>query len=259
MRSIFLNPLRSWCGLGLALALVQAHAQDPSIDAAKKVLNDYKDTVVGVVVISKVETSYGGSARSREQKNEALGTVVDASGLVVAALSSVDAGGGFFFGGGDYSTSANVKESRVVLQDGTEIPAEMVMSDSDLDLAFFRVKMDSKQAKGIALKGLDLGKTAKVSPGDEVVCLSRCPQAFNREAAVASAQVNAATRKPREYLRVDGATLGCPVFSLSGGVVGICVTRPAKGQYSPPVVLPAADVQEIAQLAKSAKAGAKDK
>ena len=54
-------------------------------------------------------------------------------------------------------------------------------------------------------------------------------------------------------VRATGAQLGCPTFNLEGKVVGLGVSRFMKGKSSVLIVLPAGDVQEIAQQAAKAR------
>jgi hypothetical protein len=51
------------------------------------------------------------------------------------------------------------------MADGTEIPADVLMRDSDLDLAFLRVKAGSKESKGVEFKAVDLKSAAVVMSG----------------------------------------------------------------------------------------------
>ena len=76
---------------------------------------------------------------------------------------------------------------------------------------------------------------------------------LSQECVAARGQVTSITRKPREFMRVTGASLGCPTFSMDGKLVGIAVSRFVRGKTSHNVVIPAADVLEIAQQAREAK------
>jgi S1-C subfamily serine protease len=250
----------------LAFALPSVLAEDASQAAARKLLAEKGDSVVWLSAVAKISITAAGSSDSpmnipdRERKVESLATVIDASGLLVTAMSQMDPsremeGREFNTAKGPvkFDVSVTLKEVKVVLQDGTEIPAEQVMKDADLDLAFFRVKMDSKEAKDITFKALDLNDGGKVKLSDDAITLSRTEEILNRVPAVTRGQVTSITEKPRTFVRATSAQMGCPTFNLEGKLVGIGVSRFMRGKSSVLIVLPAADVQEIALQAAKAK------
>ena len=141
----------------------------------------------------------------------------------------------------------------------SEIPADVLMRDTDLDLAFLRIKAGSKESKGVEFKAVDLKDAATANVGDDVVSISRMDEVLNRVGSVSRGQVMSITRKPREFMRVTGSSLGCPTFSMDGKLVGIAVSRFVRGKPSHNVVIPAADVLEIALQAREAKPLAEEK
>jgi hypothetical protein len=86
-----------------------------------------------------------------------------------------------------------------------------------------------------------------------VVSLGRADEILNRQPQVGFGQIVTMTRKPRRFLRVDNGQPGCACFSLEGKLLGIGVTRISKEKGAVTVILPAADVLEIADQAKTAK------
>ena len=70
--------------------------------------------------------------------------MVDPSGLTVLALSACDPSEMYQrMMGEDYprtSVETEVTDMKILLDDGTELPAEIVLRDKDLDLAFIRPK-----------------------------------------------------------------------------------------------------------------------
>jgi S1-C subfamily serine protease len=248
-----------------------ARAQDSLSTQTRKVFADRQDSVVWISVVAKVSMQAEGAKEAvnipdREQKAETLGTILDASGFIVTALSSIDPTREL--SGREVRTrdgtvkieaSATLKEVRVTMPDGTEIPADVLMRDTDLDLAFLRIKPGSKESKGVEFKAVDLKNAAAASVGDDVVSISRMDDVLNRVGSVSRGQVTSITRKPREFMRVTGSSLGCPTFSMDGKLVGIAVTRFVRGKSSHVVVIPAADVLEIAQQAREAKPVAEEK
>lgn len=258
--------------LVLTLALTTGLFAPPAMPAAddfaaiaRKIFEQHKDSVIWVSVVAKI-TINSSDAKSplnipdQERKFEAIGTLVDASGLAVCALSSIDPTKEL--SGREVNTpagrvkldaSATLKEVRFVLPDGTEIPADVVMKDADLDLAFVRAKADAKEAKGVTYPALDLKDSAKGQITDEVVTVSRADEVLNRQPSVQRGQVICVTTKPRAFLRATGSGPGAPTFALDGKLLGIGVNRSTKEKGSALVVLPAPDVLEVAEQARTAK------
>ena len=240
-------------------------AEDMLITQAKKVFAEQQDSVIWISVVAKISLQAEGGKEAvnipdREQKNETLGTFIDATGLAVTALSTIDPSRDY--NGREVRTrdgvvkieaSVVLKEVRVTMPDGTEIPADVVMRDVDLDLAFLRIKSGAKEAKGVTFKPVDLKNAASVNVSDDVVTISRNDEVLNRTASVARGQILSVTKKPREFLRATGASLGCPSFTPDGKLIGIAVNRTLRGKSSQTVVIPAADVLEIAEQARAAK------
>jgi hypothetical protein len=249
-----------------AAGVVVAEEATPAV--ARKVMAQYQDAVVWVSAVAKVNVASADGKPlpfrnpDREQKVEAVGTVVATNGLTLIALSSVDAAGAI--NGREIPTdngtikieaSTTIKEARIILADGTEVPADLVMKDSDLDLAFLLPKADSKEFKNATFKPVDLKKSATVEIADEVIGLSRADEVLNRQPSVMCGQIITVTKKPRVFLRSTACSPGCPLFVPDGRLAGIAVNRFLVGKLRDPmtVVLPAADVLEIAEQAMKAK------
>jgi S1-C subfamily serine protease len=196
----------------------------------------------------------------QERKFEATGTIVDPSGLVVVALSTIDPAKEI--SGREFNTqqgrvkidaTATLKEVKIILPDGVEVPADVVMKDIDLDLAFVRPKADSKEGKTATYKALDLKNGVAADIADDTVTVWRMEDVMNHKPGVMGGQVLALTQKPRTFVRVSNAILGCPTFSMDGKLIGIGVVRSAKDKAPVIVVLPSADILEVAEQAKAAK------
>jgi CBS domain-containing protein len=243
-------------------------AEDPAVAAARKIFREHQDAVVWVTGVSRINlTAEGGDAPGnipeQERKFEALATVITTNGLLVAALDGIDpshqiSGREVMMGSSKVrlDATATLKEMLVVMPDGTEVPAEVVMKDVDLNLAFLRVKPDSKELDGQVFKPVNLKDSAKVEIAEEVVSLGRADEVLNRQPSVLCGQVTVLVRKPREFVRVTSAGPGTPTFNLDGRLVGIAVNRFVTGKGAITVLIPAADVLEIAEQAKSAAAKA---
>jgi len=248
-----------------AVAQGVAAPVDPSIEAARKILAARQDSVLWISGVAKVSYSAEGGSDEpvnipdQERKVEALGTVIGTNGMLVTTLSGIDpakevSGREVRTASGTVKLEASsiLKEVKIIMPDGAEVPAEVVMKDVDLDLAFLRAKADAKEFKDAEFKAVDLKDSAKVEIADEVVSISRADEVLNRQPMVFNGQVNILVKKPREFIRVSSVGIGTPTFNLEGKLVGIGVVRSSKERRSLAVLLPAADVEEIAEQARAA-------
>ncbi len=245
--------------------------------AAQKLSKDHGEAIVWLTVISKTTMSVDGdapaqlkaalAAQDKESRNEATGTIVDASGLIVTSLPSIDKSA--VMDGKTVNTpagpiklkaSSEIKEVKVIMADGTEIPADLVLKDADLGIGFIKIRMDSPEAKGVTFNAINLADSAPGTLVDDCISLGRLDQNLNREASVSTSEISGITTKPRTFYRlVNSDSTGCPVFLTSGKLLGISVVRQPAGALDggtinlAPVVLPATDIAKIAEQAKSAQ------
>jgi hypothetical protein len=254
-------------GAGICIARPQAGTAAELPGAlARKIFIENQEAVIWVSAVAKVSFHAEGlkdgpaNIPDREQKMESLATLIDAGGMAVTALSNIDpsrdySGRELRTGSGTLRLEADtvLKEVKLILSDGTEIPSEVVMRDADLDLAFIKPREGSKELKGVKFQSLDLKDGASANVTDEVVTLGRMDEVLNRVPSVTRGHITAVTRKPREFLRASGAALGCPTFSADGKLVGIAVSRSIRGKGNHTVLIPATDVLEIAEQAKNAR------
>src|SRR5260221_3883934 len=249
----------------LVVAPLLSSRADELTVKGRAILEKNQDTVVTVQVVLK--TSSTGSA-SRENKQDITGTVVDPSGLTVLALSACDPNEMLQRimpeEYSKYNVQSEVSDLRILLPDGTDIPAEIVLRDKDLDLAFIRPK--TKPAAPMA--AVDLGKSAPAQVLDQVVTINRLNRAAGRAYAASVERISAVIQKPRTFYIPDSTatatSLGSPAFALNGNIVGLVVMRAvsAKGGNSrnyrdnlTSIILPAEDILKGAKQAPEAKGG----
>src|ERR1700722_703199 len=273
--------------LSIALAVVGGLTASPARadDAAKsgrEILAKCQQAVVTVKLAIKQSISMGGRDQKSESKTETTGTVIDPSGLTVVSLATPDPSSAMkdtyaramAARGADMSQfkfESELTDVKIVLTDGTEIPAEVVLRDKDLDLAFLRPS--DKPAK--ALPFVDLARDAKAQLLDEVIVVNRLNQVANRAPAVSVGRIEAIVEKPRTFYVLGqamwGYALGSPVFSLDGKLVGVLFLRIAKAPVEQsngfifsnlsvfgmmPIILPASDIIDGAKQALEAKSPA---
>jgi S1-C subfamily serine protease len=263
--------------LALAISLLAFLAlpgrADELADKGRDIFKKNQRAVVTVQVVIKSKYSMGGmGGQANESKQDLTGTVVDPSGLTVLALSATDPSGMIqnMMGGmsgedAKFKFETELTDVKILLEDGTELPAEVVLRDKDLDLAFVRPK--TKPAGPMA--AIDLGKSASAQVLDQVITLNRLGKAAGRAYAVSVERINAVVQKPRMFYIPDSnmtsTTLGSPAFTPDGNILGVFVMRSVSGSgggmnmfnFRPEgltsIILPASDVLKAAKQAPEAK------
>jgi len=226
----------------------------------------------GAIVTVKLVVKIKMGGREQEQKLEATGTVIDASGLTMVSASAADPtsmlgalsrrgrGGG---GGEMPRIESEVSETIILLEDGTEIEADVVLKDADLDVAFVRPR-EAQTLAAVELKARGKGPAIL----EDVFVVSRLGRGDSRAIAVETGSVKAVVKGPRTYYvctsEVSGSQ-GCLAYGADGAPLGIFVMkvnadagegggRGGRGGMASIVMRPIDDILEIAKQAKDAKA-----
>jgi S1-C subfamily serine protease len=238
--------------------------------AAREIVKRWQSAIVNVRVVLKMRMSVGGrEMQSMDESVETVGTVIDPTGLTVLSLGALNPGammnrlmGSSGNGQERMEFGSEPTDVKLRLADARELPARIVLRDEDLDLAFLRPT--SKPDK--PLVAIDLADEGRPALLDQVVILSRLGRVGGWTPAASLQTIGAIIEKPRTFYVIEtGAAggMGTPAFTASGKVVGLLTMRSVQagkpGMFSMmggteglgllPVILPAADVREIAQQA----------
>ncbi|MDA7756466.1 serine protease [Opitutales bacterium] len=232
---------------------------EPHENVWKKLLKKKADCVTWVSITMRVEVSAGGrSMPPQEQKLEALGTILAEDGLTVLSLSTVDPRSKILsrIRTSGASVQVNYTEVLILMPDGSEIPAKILLKDNDLDLAFvLPLENKDEQAKGTSKKFSFIPNqaTRPSTPTvlDEVVSMSKLGRNLYRQSTLRRGWVNAVIEKPRQYYVIENTTPGTPVFNKEGIWLGIVVYKMERGRPSAVVTLPAKDILEIAEQVRT--------
>lgn len=243
---------------------------DELAEKGREVFKKNQNAVVTVQVVQKITVSVQGQGTpSRETKQDITGTVVDPSGLTVLAFSACDPTSMYESmmsdGENKFKMETELTDVKILLDDGTELPAEVVLRDKDLDLAFIRPK--TKPASSMA--AIDFSKSATAQVLDQIITLNRLGKAAGRAYAASVERISAVVQKPRTFYIPDSTmtatSLGSPAFGLDGKIIGLFVMRTVSGRsggasmnnFRPDgmtsIVLPAEDVLKAAKQAPEAK------
>ncbi|MCH7959244.1 MAG: trypsin-like peptidase domain-containing protein [Candidatus Hydrogenedentes bacterium] len=256
--------------IALLHSLFTTAAADELAEAARAVVERHASAVVTLKLVIEESMSFG-----EFEEDESVGTleitatIIAPDGLIVTSLSQTDPAGMFEslfedLDDDDYSFSIEtvITDVRVLLSDGEEIPAKIVLRDRDLDLVFLRP--EKPPAKPLPF--VDLSRSASAQQFDPLITLRRLGKVANRQCAGSFPRVQAVMKRPRRMYVLEsefGSGLGQPAFSIAGDCIGITVLRSLNlpmsdsmaifsdsGFNMATVVLPASDILEIAEQAK---------
>ncbi len=253
---------------GLVFAMTSAAAADMAA-AGRAVLEQRKTAVVTVKLV--IETKFSSpmmGSQEDEAKSEVTGTMIGPDGLTVISLTGTDptsmlANMGGMFGDMDFESKAT--DIKIMLEDGTELDAEEVLRDNDLDLSFVR----PLEAPGEALPYVDLAASSSAELLDEVIVVNRLGRVAQRVYSVSLERIEAIVERPRMFYipgtQQTRAGLGAPAFDAKGQIVGVLLMRSINvgdagmgGMMSmmsggaegvTPIILPAQDVADAAAQA----------
>jgi hypothetical protein len=251
-------------GVALAVAFagtsfVQA-APDADAKAGRALVTRYADTIVGVELVVTLKVKMGDREMPpREQRVDVNGTVINANGLTVTTLAEVDPQTAFEMMKASQPAArlellgADFKEVKLRLADGTEIPAKFVLKDADLDLAFMAPDAGAPEATKREFAHVNLDDAAEGVVLGDYFMVSRAPKVLQRVPVVRESEILGIVEKPRKIFLLSEQALGSPMFDLQGRILGITLQHFANGRRTGLIVLPAADIAEMAKQALTAK------
>jgi len=253
---------RAAFAIAILASAVPALAADDASDirsAGRAALEKYGPAVVTVEIVSEIKVSYGGREQTQERKTETLGSVIDGDGVVVTALSSVDPTKlweNMQRPGSDAEFATTVKSMKYILADNTEVAAQLVLRDSDLDLAFLR----ATTTPATPMVALDLSGDAEPQVLSEAFCIGRMGRIARRTHLAMTGEIQGVVRKPRPFYvpsaELASAGTGVPVFATDGRLYGLVFLHSLPGglsederndEFVTPVVIPVADIRSAIQ------------
>ncbi|HTN98169.1 MAG TPA: DegQ family serine endoprotease [Nordella sp.] len=179
----------------------------------------------------------GGKPEPRTVNSQGSGFVIDASGLIVTNNHVIE----------------QSEDISIILNDGTNLKAELVGRDAKTDIAVLRVKPDKP------LTAVSFGDSDKLRVGDWVLAIGN---PFGLGGSVSLGIVSARNRDINagpydDFIQTDAAinkgNSGGPLFNLAGDVVGVntAIYSPSGGSVGIGFSVPAATVKGVVdQLVK---------
>ena len=243
---------------------------DEAAEAARKIAKEWQDAVVTVrMVIKERSVIMGQESPGSEFVTEALATIIDTSGLAVLSLYSTDPSELLKYMSYDdeyesnYAWESEVKDLKMLMPDGKEIKANIILRDEDLGLVFIcPVEKSTKPFTAI-----DLALSSEPILLDQIVILSRLGVAAGYAPSAVLNRIQAIITSPRIFFVPEASALesglGTPVFALNKKVIGIVLLRALKsgtvslsqvlsgptGGVIGIVILPAETIRDVAKQA----------
>ncbi len=193
---------------------------------------------------------------------ELAGTVLTANGLTAICNFSSDfeslgvsilpAGAG-----ADVAPTKQIYEFtsvKLVLKDGREVAAHLVMRDEKLGVAFVAPKQRDMK---LTLLLMEKGPIPEVL--DEVIVLNRLGEPLKRAPEIGITPVTALIKQPQALVIAGLNDGGCAVFDSSGRPLGVAVLRRAREQKGVPLESPMSAVTLTAETLLPAMANATKK
>jgi hypothetical protein len=218
----------------------------------KHVVETYGPGLVWVSATTKVDIPDVGE---QEKRGDSLGIMIHESGLTVLSLHYFDQSqlitAAIRRSNPEASPSVSVSDVLITIADGTEMEAELIFKDPDLDLAFILpIQEEAEDHKPFTLISVQGHGKAQIM--DRIVTLGRLEEAYNRQIVAMPAYIASVITKPRTYYYTKAGVPGAPAFNESGELLGLWVTRfkPGIGTRSiRPMILPVSDIKPIAEQA----------
>ncbi|MCC6484035.1 MAG: trypsin-like peptidase domain-containing protein [Armatimonadetes bacterium] len=247
--------------LAIALLASSRAPADLSADQARDILNKVAPAVVSVRTATKTTMAMEGRQADKiDQESESTGCVVSPDGLTAVSLTGIDpysSYGDMFASMGDdfrVDVQSEISDIKLRFNNGTEVPAEVVIRDKDLDIAFVRPK--KKLAAPVPFVDLSASGDAEIL--DSTLVVTRFGKQNRWETMASVARIRAVFTKPRRMFLLqemgDRAqeSLGSLAMSQEGKTLGVILLRrlPAMGKNRPNaflIVLPAKDVMTVAK------------
>jgi hypothetical protein len=233
-------------------ACLQAAPETDAV-AGRALVQRYADAIIGVELVVTIKVKMGDrEAPPQERRIEVNGTVISPSGLTVTSLAGVDPQVQFDAmraqqgGRAPELVGADFKEVKLRTADGREVPARFVLKDADLDLAFMAPETPDA---GREYPHVKLEEAAEGTLLSDYFFVARAPKTLQRVPLIRGSEMMGVVEKPRRLFLLTEQALGSPMFDAKGRVLGISLQHFANGRPTGIVVLPAADIADMAKQA----------
>lgn len=214
------------CVVAAAAAVIpfRSASADATGDQLKALVEKYAPSIVTVKLVVKTEMSFGGRSRDNESRAEMHGVVVDADGLIMLGGGPLaqDASDSM---GSEMSLKVTPLDIKVVFdREEKEYPAFLAATDSKVGLAFLKVE----ELGDRKLPVVDFATAVDAVIGQDVAAIARQRKGYDYAPYFETGRVCGEIAKPRKAWMLGGGvgTIGLPVFSATGQVLGVLASVP---------------------------------
>lgn len=213
-----------------------------------KLIKDNKDALVIVQFVISIKASRNGQQFPAQEKKVRLAAVtLNDKGLTLASNIGSDPLAGRQIPP-NMQVETNVLNVKIILNDGSEVPAKVAMRDKDLDVILVQPE---KVEAGKKYPFITLDAAAKPTLLEPVMGISRLGFDTNRTPVVLPGAIRGIIKKPRNFYFTGINGTGLPVFNKDGKCFGIMLRRMGEsGPTGPALALPAEDILEIVKQVK---------
>ncbi len=205
-----------------AVAMGASIARAQSAQDYQRILKEKSPAFVTIKYLLQVKMGGMGEV---ESEMETTGVLIDSKGLVLASNTQLGGIGGFMRSLGQEITTTPTDIKVLIGEDVEGLEARVVARDTELDLAWVRLKEEPEKP----LPYVDLKKAAgEAQVGQPLVGVRRLSKFFDRVSVVNETRVAGTARKPRRlYVPTLPLTsnLGLPLFTTDGQVLGVAVLQ----------------------------------
>jgi hypothetical protein len=185
-----------------------------------KLVDSVSPSIVTVRVVAEIALPEMMGGEKHEMNQEALGTIVDASGIVMVPSSALDPGEhmGMMFGD-EAEIESTVTSLKVVIgDDNKELVGTVVAKDDKLGFSYVKIA-DIGDRK---LDVMAFDQKGEVGIGTEVYAVRRLAEGYDFAPFAAKNVVAGRIKKPRNaWILAEGADIGTPVFTADGKLCGV--------------------------------------
>jgi hypothetical protein len=234
--------------VGMAAGDVDAlDAKVEAIAKAKKaktmaIVEKNKDALVILEFVLKIQvTQRGQQGAPTDRKVKLTATTIGEDGLTICSNSAASPQANAALRQRGLKISSSILSVKIILNDGSDVEAEVVFKDVDLDLMFIRPK-----EKGRKFAHVKLNAEAQPKMLDKVIMVARMDMSTNRAPLVTVGAVRGIIEGPPKYFVVAPSSPALPAFDVDGNCFGLFLRRKnASGQAGGNAfVLPAEEIAD---------------
>ena len=220
--STILNFIMS-CSLLMLPTVYEANAQEDT--SAAQLVSTHAEALVTVKYVLSINMGQRMGGQEQEQEKELTCSMISADGLVVCAYSTLTGSIGLLNRLSGNTLSATTKDFKILIGSSADgFDAEIVARDTELDLVWIRMTDPGDQS----FAHLDFANSAEAGIGDPIVIIRRAGSTFGRTPVAIQTRIGGISSKPRKLyfpMMPSMTSLGLPVFTADGRIIGLSVTQ----------------------------------